>query len=323
MIGWDEVLRPDLPKTVVVQSWRGQKSLADAARQGYRGILSSGYYLDLMWPAARHYEVDPLAGDAASLSVEEKSRILGGEACMWGEWITPENIDSHIWPRNAAIAERLWSPPSVTDVGSMYVRLQQLDWRLRELGLTDRTEESAMLHRMLEAEDLSPLRTLADVVEPVKDYVRIEGLKGPWDFNAPMNRLVDAVRPESEAARGFSNAVQTYIQSGYKDRDAEAKIRTSLVRWRDNDAKLRPWLQQSFLLNEVMPLSANLSAVATAGLTALDYLDQNSSTPEAWKTQQLAIIDAADKPQADLLLMVAAPVKELVEAAGRPPASTP
>ncbi|HXZ39585.1 MAG TPA: family 20 glycosylhydrolase, partial [Terriglobales bacterium] len=40
MIGWDEVLQPDLPKDIVVQSWRGQESLAQAAKQGYRGLLS-------------------------------------------------------------------------------------------------------------------------------------------------------------------------------------------------------------------------------------------------------------------------------------------
>src|ERR1019366_9166611 len=60
MMGWDEVLHPDLPKTVLVESWRGQDSLAEAARQGHRGLLSYGYYLDLMWPAARHYAVDPM-----------------------------------------------------------------------------------------------------------------------------------------------------------------------------------------------------------------------------------------------------------------------
>src|SRR5215467_14573937 len=123
MIGWDEILHPDLPKTIVVQSWRGQESLAAAARQGYSGILSYGYYLDLMFPASRHYAVDPLAGAAASLTGEEKQRILGGEACMWGEWVTPENLDSHVWPRNAAIAERLWSPQEIKDVDSMYARL--------------------------------------------------------------------------------------------------------------------------------------------------------------------------------------------------------
>ena len=54
MEGWDEILRPDLPKSIVIQSWRGQRSLADAAQQGYRGLLSYGYYLDLMHTAASH-----------------------------------------------------------------------------------------------------------------------------------------------------------------------------------------------------------------------------------------------------------------------------
>jgi hypothetical protein len=62
MEGWDEILYPDLPKSIVIQSWQGQKSLADAAREGYSGILSAGYYLDLMEPAGKHYVVDPLKG---------------------------------------------------------------------------------------------------------------------------------------------------------------------------------------------------------------------------------------------------------------------
>jgi hexosaminidase len=67
MVGWDEVLHKDLPKSAVVQSWRGQKSLADAAAAGYQGILSNGYYLDYIWPAARHYAVDPMGKDAAPI----------------------------------------------------------------------------------------------------------------------------------------------------------------------------------------------------------------------------------------------------------------
>ncbi|PYV49720.1 MAG: beta-N-acetylhexosaminidase, partial [Acidobacteria bacterium] len=110
MEGWDEILRPDFPKDIIIQSWRGQKSLADAAQQGYRGLLSSGYYLDLMSPTSAHYVVDPFTGPTASLADADKQKILGGEACMWAEYVSAENIDSRIWPRMAAIAERLWSP---------------------------------------------------------------------------------------------------------------------------------------------------------------------------------------------------------------------
>jgi hexosaminidase len=272
----------------------------------------------LMWPASRHYVVDPMSGDAATLNAEEKSHILGGEACMWTEWVTPENIDSRLWPRSAAIAERLWSPAEVKDVGSMYARLGKLSSRLTAIGLTHESGKTQMLQRMADSDDVSALRVLADVVEPVKDYTRIESVKGPWDFRAPLNRLVDATRPESDVARRFQEAVQAYMQSGYKDRAAEEQIRARLTAWRENDRKLRPSLQQSFLLSDIAPLSEELSALGDAGLYALDYLGRSQSSPQAWRTQQLQWIEQAKTPKADLLLMVVAPVQQLVEASGRP-----
>jgi hexosaminidase len=317
MVGWDEVLRPDLPKSIVVQSWRGQQSLATAAQQGYSGLLSFGYYLDLMWPAARHYAIDPMSGAASTLTPEEKSRILGGEACMWGEWISPENLDSRVWPRIAAIAERLWSSQEVQDAGSMYSRLSDLSWRLEWLGLTHRSHEVSMLHRMAGVDDIAALRTLADVVEPVKDYTRFENLKTVWDFRAPLNRLIDDANPESETGRQFQDLVQKYIQSGYQDRSTEAQIRTFLIAWRDNDAKLHPVLEESFLLREIAPLSDELSNLGAAGLVALDYLDKSETPPESWRAQQLAHADTAKTPKADLLLVIVEPVRQLIEATAR------
>jgi hexosaminidase len=313
MVGWDEILHPDLPKTIVVQSWRGQKSLAAAAQQGYSGLLSYGYYLDLMWPAARHYAVDPMADDAAGLKAEEKGRILGGESCQWAEWVTPENIDSHIWPRNAVVAERLWSAADVKDAASVYTRLNAVSLDLEFLGLTHRSARMHMLHRMAGTADITALRVLADVVEPVKDYNRWDDSKGPIDFHSPLTRMIDAVYPESDAARQFAGLVQAFLQ-GSKDQATEAQIRTQLILWRDNDAKLSPLLAQSSLLQEDAPLSQDLSALGAAGLQALDYLDKSQSAPDAWRTQQQSLIEAAKKPKAGLLLMVVAPVQQLVEA---------
>src|ERR1700675_4340048 len=312
MMGWDEVLHPDLPKTVIVQSWRGQQSLATAAQQGYSGLLSFGYYLDLMWPASRHYAVDPMSGAAASLNPEEKSRILGGQASMWSEWVTPENIDSRIWPRNAAIAERLWSPPEVQDPGLMYSRLAELSWRLEWLGLPQKSALIPALHRMAGTDDVAALRTLAEIVEPVKDYTRMNSLKTTWDFRGPLNRLVDVARPESDQARHFRDSVQAYIGSGYTNRAAEGEIRTLLAAWRDNDAKLRPLLEHSFLLHELAPLSEDLATLGVAGLFALDHLDKSAPSPESWRAQQLALLERAKTPEADLQLMVVVPVQQLI-----------
>lgn len=318
MMGWDEVLHPDLPKTVLVQSWRGQESLAAAARQGYRGLLSFGYYLDLMWPASRHYAVDPMAGAAASLSPEEAKRILGGEACMWAEYITPETIDSRVWPRLAAIGERFWSPQAVKDPGSMYQRLDEVSWRLGWLGLTHESNYVPMLRRLAGAEDIRALRILAEAVEPTKDYTRSEVFPQPPVKSVSLNRLVDAARPESAVAHRFAELVEKYIQSGYQDSAAEGQMRSWLVRWQGNHANLNPLLERSFLLAEDEPLSEDLATLATAGLQALDSIGRKQTLPEAWRTEQLAVVERAMKPRANLLVMVAPSIQKLIEATPRP-----
>jgi hexosaminidase len=313
MVGWDEVLHPDLPKSVVIQSWRGQDSLAAAAKQGYRGLLSFGYYLDLMWPASRHYAVDPMSDAAANLSPAESQRILGGEACMWAEYVSPENIDSRIWPRAAVIAERLWSPQNVTDVNSMYQRLDEISRRLEWLGLTHKSSYATMLRRIAGTDNISSLRVLADVVEPVKDYTREETAPAVPTSATPLNRLIDAARPESATARQFDNWVNAML-AGKASPEVKTQMRTLLLRWRDNQTDLQPMLGESFLLPEVEPISQNLSALGAAGLAALDYLDRGERAPDAWKAEQLAIIEQAKTQKAQVLLMVAPAVQKLVEA---------
>ena len=313
MVGWDEILRPDLPKDIVVQSWRGQDSLAAATRQGYRGILAYGYYLDLMWPASRHYAVDPMGDGAANLTPEEKQRILGGEACMWSEYVSPENIDSRIWPRAAAVAERLWSSQDVTDVNSMYLRLENVSRRLDWLGLTHNSSYGPMLRRIAGSSDISALRTFTDVVEPVKDYTREEIATVEATSLSPLNRVIDAARPESDTARHYADLVDA-VAAGRADSNAKQEVRTLLIRWRDNQANLQALETQSFLLQEIVPLSQDLSAVAVSGLQALDYLDRGERAPDAWATQQFALLEQAQKPKAQLLLMIVPSVEKLIEA---------
>ena len=314
MIGWDEVLNPDLPKDVVVQSWRGQDSLAQAAKQGYRGLLSFGYYLDLMWPASRHYAVDPMSAGAANLAPDEAKRILGGEACMWSEYVSPENVDSRIWPRMAAIAERLWSPQNVTDVDSMYERMdvtsRWLDW----LGLEHNSYYKPMLRRIVGSDDIGPLQTLADVVEPLKDYMREETAPVEATSFDPLNRLVDAVHPESTTARQFAGMVDA-VTSRNADATTKIQVRALLANWSASQVSLESSENSSFLLKEVIPLSMTLSQVGTAGLQSLDYLDSNQRPPDSWIAQQTTLLQSAEKQQAQLLLMIVPSVQKLVQAA--------
>src|SRR6266446_3129726 len=313
MLGWDEILRPDLPKSIVIQSWRGPDSLAEAAKQGYRGLLSSGYYVDLMWSAERHYLTEPISGAAANLTTEEQKRILGGESCMWAEYVSPENIDSRIWPRTAAIAERLWSAQDVRDVNSMYQRLEKVSQRLEWLGLTHDSGYVPMLRRIAGRDDISSLKVLADVLEPVKDYTREETAPAPATSASPINRVVDAVRPESATARQFAVSVDRLVEGGSRP-GTEAHVRALLSRWRDNQLELQPLFEKSVLLREVAPISQNLSALGAAGLAALDYLDRGESAPAAWVSQQLAVVEPAKKPEAQLLLMITPAVAKLIQA---------
>jgi len=316
VVGWDEVLVAGVPRDVVIQSWRGQASLARAAKQGYRGILSNGYYLDLGWPAARHYAVDPMSGDAANLSAEEKQRILGGESCMWAEYVNPENVDSRIWPRNAAIAERLWSPQEVRDPASMYARLDFVSARLEWLGLTHRTVSRHMLQRLAGSAspaEFAALRTLADVIEPVKDYTREQTAPAEPTSATPMNRVVDAVPLESDAGRRFVEMVDQFVASACHDPASEARLRSQLTIWRDNDSILQPLAQRSFLVKEVAANSQDLSALGTMGLAALDSIATGQPAPDSWKAQQLAILEQIKKPKAQLLLIPAPALQKLVE----------
>ncbi len=318
MIGWDEVLDPTLPKDITIQSWRGADSLADAAKMGYRGILSNGWYLDLGWSAARHYAIDPFGENTAALSAEEKARVLGGESCMWAEYVDEENVDSRIWPRNAAIAERLWSPAETRDTSEMYRRLDVISNRLGWLGLTHKTYFGPMLQRIAgpaTPEQITALRTLADVVEPVKDYTREETADAEPTSAAPLNRLVDAVPLESDEGRRFNELVDRYVKSSCRDSGSATKLRSHLALWQSNDALFQTLTQTSFLAKQVATRSQDLSAVGSVGLAALDSLAKGQRVADGWKAQQLAVVAEAEKPKTQLLLIPASGIRRLVEAA--------
>ena len=311
MEGWDEVLQPNTPKDVLIQSWRGQTALAEAARQGNRGILSTGYYIDLNQPASEHYLVDPLGGDAASLTPEQKARILGGEATMWSEYVTPENIDSRIWPRTAAIAERFWSPQDVTNIPSMYARMAIVSVKLEHYGLNIDYSTNRMLQRMSGESDPVALKVLASVVQPPKGYER-ESLR-KYNAFTPLNHLVDAVPPESETARQF-NELAKQIAAGQATPEQWQQAREWLTLWRDNDAKLQPTLTKSDLTVELVPVSHSLAQAATMGLQALDALQNHRVVSADLQQQNLAWLKTAAKPQAVVVDMVVPSVELLVQA---------
>jgi hexosaminidase len=309
MIGWDEILHPDLPQSTAIHSWRGPKSLAEAARKGYDGILSSGFYIDLSFPTWQHYKVDPIAPDS-TLTDEELKHILGGEATMWGEWVTPETIDSRIWPRTAAIAERLWSPRTVTDVDDMYRRLDTISIQLEELGLMHEKNVDMMLRRIAGTKEIAPLKTLVSLVEPVKEYRRNRERKAT--ILSPLTRLIDAARPDSEAARRFAALVDAMLADAPSFQKNQGGIKAMLSEWRDVRPALDVMIDKSPILREAEQLPRDLSEMGTAGLEALAYLAADIAPPAGWREVKLAILEQAAKPKAEVEFAMIGSVRKLI-----------
>ena len=318
MMGWDEIFQPDLPKNVVIHSWRGQKALAEAARQGYQGVLSNGYYIDLMFPASQHYAVDPIPADT-SLTAEEQKRILGGEATMWSEWVSPETIDSRIWTRTAAIAERFWSPREVNQIDDMYRRLSVIDIQLEELGLTHRKNQAMLLRRLANNQDITALQILVSVIEPVKEYRRYQ--IRPQTMLSPLTGLVDAAQADAEGARKFNNSVKELLAG--KDTPANAeKIKKILNDWRDSQTELQKLTENAAALSEARQLSADFQTLTKIAAEAFESLESKllkngagyGEKSAEWRDAQLKILNEIAKPKAALEFVIVESVRKMVVA---------
>ena len=129
-----------------------------------------------------------------------------------------------------------------------------------------------------------------------------------YTFLTPLNRLVDATPPESDPAREFG-ALAAKWQTNATD------LRSRLAPWRDNRTRVMPLLRSSVLLQEAVPLADEVSAVANAGLEALDYLESKRPPAPDWIDRQRALLKDAAKPRAELLIAIVPGVTKLVDAA--------
>jgi hexosaminidase len=306
LVGWDEILHPDLPKTIVIHSWRGKESLVEAARQGYKGILSNGYYIDLNQSTVFHYLNDPLPEDT-SLTEKEKKLVLGGEATMWSEYVSPENIDSRIWPRTAAIAERFWSPASVNDTIDMYRRLDVISFLLEEHGLTHNKNYEMMLRRLTNNSDITPLKNYVDVVEPVKLYLRNQ--LRTHTQQTPLTRVVDASIPDAKVARGFRYYVDQFLSGDDSDLDT---LIAMLELWKTNHNDLQIIINTSPALKEIESASLDLSNIASAGLDATEFIVNNQKKDNAWLTSKMEMLEKAKRPRGQTIIMVVDAIEKLV-----------
>ncbi|XP_017042042.1 chitooligosaccharidolytic beta-N-acetylglucosaminidase [Drosophila ficusphila] len=121
-----------LPKErFIIQTWvESQDALnRELLQKGYRLIVSTknAWYLDHgFWGSTSYYNWRTVYSSGMPLG-RSRDQVLGGEVCMWSEYVDQNSLESRIWPRAGAAAERLWSNPK-----SSAVLAQRRFYRYRE-----------------------------------------------------------------------------------------------------------------------------------------------------------------------------------------------
>lgn len=312
LVSWDPLVAAELDPDIVVQSVRGQAWVAQAVRGGHRAIASSEYYLDAMLPASYHYLRDPLDDEVSDVTGEQSVLVLGAEASMWTEFATADNIDFRVWPRAAAVAERLWSPRDVRDVADLYRRLPAVSEHLDAIGLTHKSGPRRMLSVLAGGTSSNAVQTLADVVAPIELEARWK-LLGRYTTRTPLNRLVDAAVPDGDTPRAFVALVAAFVADPSHE-VTYRQLEATLQAWVDNHERFGDAVARSALLTEVIPVSEALSASARVGLACLQALHTQTPFAPAEREAHRAVLALASAPMVEVTLAVMPGMLALFEA---------
>lgn len=292
MMGWEELYNPRLPKEVVVQKWipdmgfmKGKVGAVEVAEKGNPVVISQGFYTDVFMPAHVHYNNPGLPAASNPL-------IWGGEAAQWTEVADADNIERRIWPRAGVIAERLWSPATLTGNEQMYERMFVLEKQLDEQGLQHIASTERSLRYHAANGEYSELRTLTNVLVPVRGYRNLFGrISNPTMLTnsaSPLNDIGDIISTDPEAKRIFRNDVAAWLKS--EDPSREARIRKQLQEWASTGKALAQHNSKGRSYASILPHAANLDALAGWGLKAMDNrkAGRTFSDPELAEFQKLA-----------------------------------
>ncbi len=311
MIGWEEIMSPEIEKTAILHSWRGEneglpdgQSLINAVQLGYHTILSNGYYIDRMHPVEAHYLVDPIPGNS-KLTQEQKKMILGGEVTMWSELVTPVTIDSRIWPRTAAIAERFWSPKGVTDIEGMIKRLKNVSLQLEKLGITHIRNRDMILRNITKTNDIVALLELSKVCEPLKKYTRNKG-GVEYQTYSPFALFADACTSDAEDAKEFNKLVSTFINQP-NNKKVKSKLNQYLQKWSLLSGNLDHL--DNPIINEIKPIANNLSKMADI----LSHYVKNNKITSSQEEILNTYLKKSKNPIVDVELMVIDSFEKLIE----------
>jgi len=145
---------------------------------------------------------------------DQLDMILGGEAAMWSEWVDETNINSRIWPRTLAVAEKLWSPKDhTTDTEDLYRRVAHTTAILSEIHAIDDDNVLATISKWTNDPDqLRSLFAFLNLLEEVKYYNRWQAHPN-HTIQTPMTRVADIVQAESLDGYEFNKLVDQHLHN--------------------------------------------------------------------------------------------------------------
>ena len=297
LMGWDEIMTENMPKDAIIHSWRIVKEGQDlkqieVAKNGYKTVLSSGYYIDLMLPAKDHYLNDPIPQEN-QLSKEQESLIIGGEATMWSELVTPLTVDSRIWPRTAAIAERFWSSKKIRDVENMYLRLNEISNDLEQIGILHQRNKEVILRNITNYQDTRALNDLANVSEPFKIYTRNRGGK-QYKSYSPFTLFADACNVDAIDAIKFNALCSEYLEK--KSSESKNEILSYFEKWKNIESDLVKMAPKAPILFNILPYSQRVSKISVLLEKAL----KNGKLTKKEFDQVNELLDAKENPLTNL-----------------------
>ncbi|NHN24818.1 family 20 glycosylhydrolase [Flavobacterium jejuense] len=311
IMGWEEIMNDKMPKGTIIHSWKGSnegspagESLVNAAKEGFKTILSNGFYIDLMQSVNDHY-LSPIIPKETVLSKEEKDRILGGEVTMWSELVTSKNIDSRIWPRTAAIAEVFWSNEKDINLKSMKKRLQFVSNRLEELGINHIKNKKMILRNISNYQDVSSLVDLSNICEPLKIYTRNKG-GTEYQTYSPFTLFADACTSDASDAIDFNEVVDNYLQD--KSPKNLNRVTEYFKKWIFMHSDLIKLSENAPLIKPILPLSQSLSELSTELLAVLEL---NKSADKSLFNKLL--INCNSRNHADVELVIGDSFKKIID----------
>lgn len=231
-IAWEEAFNEHSDKNMIVQLWKpgGMMGAALAvekvAEQGNKTILSRGFYLDTFMPAYVHYL------NEAMIKAETPATLLGGEAAIWTEIADEYNFENRVWPRAAAIAERLWSSQSTQNIDDLYRRLIPFSHQLSWNGLDHLKSANAFADEYTNGAQGS-INELLGILTPIKGYRRLMSrMLSPQKTQvANINQLADILPVESEQRWAFRANVSEYLSA--HSEVSKVQLLATLLAWKN------------------------------------------------------------------------------------------